>query len=788
MIKNYFKTAIRNMMRNKTFSFINVLGLGLGIVCSLFIYLWVQDERSYDNFHGNSDRLYQVIVSDKDKSGAATFSYDNTPGLLADALKKQIPEVDKSATVIWENEFLFTFGEKIGKERGRYAGPDFFEMFSFPLQQGDPKTALLSPDNIVISKKLAEKYFGQENAMGKIVRVGDKRNYVVSGIVADAPANSTLKFSYILPIQHGFEDSHWMIDGWNHFGPATYVTLKENTSVAQLSKRLKDFLQVQDKTMNDKIVSLQLFRDRYLHGKFTNGIPTGGRIDYVRLFSLVAFFILLIACINFMNLATARSAKRAKEVGVRKVVGALKGYLFRQFLLEAIITTLLAVVFAILVVFLLLPFFNRITEKELTFHLADPSVIITLFVLTIVTGFIAGSYPALFLSSLNPITVLKGNLKIKTKNTIFRRGLVVFQFTLSIILIVCTVVVNRQMNYIQTKNLGLDHSNLIYVPIEGDLVKHYENFKNEIAASGNTENISFCGTEPTNVGWYSPGMTWDGKDPNDKNLWAQVEVGYDFLKTMKIDLVQGRDFSKDFPTDSSNFLVNETAVKYMKIKNPIGASFAHGNIKGKIIGVVKDYHFVSLHGPIAPAFINFTPEPEEGVAIVRAMPGKTKQALATLEAAAKKINPKYPFQYSFVDERLNLMYHSEMIIGQLSDSFAIVAIFISCMGLFGLSMFIAEQRTKEIGIRKVIGASVSSIVALLSKDFLLLVTIAFVIASPVAWWITHDWLQDFAYKTPVTWIIFAFAGFAAVFIALGTISYQAIRAAMMNPVRSLKNE
>ncbi|MBS1597382.1 MAG: ABC transporter permease [Bacteroidetes bacterium] len=788
MLKNYFKTALRNMMRNKTFSLINILGLGLGIACSLFIYLWVQDERSYDNFHANSDRLYQVLISDKDKNGTLTNTNDNTPGLLADALKKQIPEISGAATVIWENEFLFTVGEKIGKEKGRYVGPDFLDMFSFPLIAGNPSNALSSPDNIVISKKIADSYFGNQDPIGKIIKIGDKRSYVVTCVAANVPDNSTLKFDFLLPIKHGFEDSYWMIDGWNHFGPATYVLLQKNASIAQVNNKLKDFMYKQDQHIDDKLVSLQLLENRYLYSHFTNGIPTGGRIEYVRLFSVIAVFILLIACINFMNLATARSVKRSKEVGIRKVVGAVKGLLFRQFLLEAIITSFFAVIIAIGLVMLFLPSFNQLTEKKLVLHITDPSVGITLFLLTLITGFIAGSYPSLFLSSLNPITVLKGSLKFKNSDVVFRRGLVIFQFTLSIILIVCTVVVYKQMNYVQTKNLGLDHSNLIYMPVEGDLVKNYENFKNESLASGNIEQISFCGTEPTNVGWYSPGMVWDGKDPNDKTLFAQVEVGFDFLKTMKISLVNGRDFSKDLPTDSTNFIVNETAARHMKIQNPVGATFSHGKMKGKIIGLVKDYNIVSLHGPIAPIFINLAPEPEEGIAIIRTLPNKTKQTLATIEQIAKKFNPKYPFKYDFVDDQLNRQYHSEMIVGQLSNAFAFIAIFISCMGLFGLSMFMAEQRTKEIGIRKVVGASVTRIVALLSKDFLLLVVVAFVIAAPIAWWLMSKWLQDFAYQTEIGWVIFVFAGLTAVLIALATISYQAVRAALANPVKSLRAE
>ena len=787
MIKNYIKTAWRNLIRNRTYSFINILGLSLGIASSLFIYLWIRDEKSYDNFHKNSERLYQVIVSDKDKSGNITRSYDYTPGLLADALKNQVPEIVSVATVIWQDEYLFSVDEKIGKEKGRYVGTDFLKMFSFRLLNGDPSTALNAPNNIVISRKLATNYFGNNNAVGKTIRIDDKRDYVVSGILENTPPNSSLKFDFLMPIQHGFEDNHWMIDGWNHFGPATYVILRPDASLAKINAKLKDFLVKQDKVLNDKVVSLQLFKDRYLYSKFTNGVPDGGRIEYVRLFSIIAAFILLIACINFMNLATARSLKRSKEIGVRKVSGAIQTAIFKQFVLEAIITTFFAMLGAIVIVLGLLPFFNRITEKSVSLH-PGPSLIMTFVLLTVITGFIAGSYPALFLSKLKPILVLKGGLQFKSGDKLFRKGLVVFQFVLSTVMIVCTIVVYKQMNYAQTKNLGLNHSNLIYMWVEGDLVKNYEIFKRESLASGNMENISFCGATPTNVGWWSPGMKWDGKDPEDKTLFAEVEVYHDFLKTMKIDLVEGRDFSPSLPTDSTNFIINEAAAGYMKMKDPIGASFSHGDMKGKIIGVVKDYHFRSLHDPIAPAFIHLAPAPEHGVAIIRALPGKTKQTLSTIEAVSKKYNAKYPFSYVFADDDLNRQYHSEMIVGKLAAAFAFIAIFICCMGLFGLSIFIAEQRTKEIGIRKVVGASVMRIVSLLSANFLFLVLLAFIIASPVAWWIMNKWLEDFAYRTTIRWPVFVLTGSITLGIALLTISFQAVKAAIANPVKSLRTE
>jgi putative ABC transport system permease protein len=787
MLRSYFKTAVRNMMRNKTFSFINIFGLGLGIACSLFIYLWVQDECSYDDFHANGERLYKIIVNNKDKTGNISGSAEFSPGLLAETLKKEIPEVEYAAMVAWEDDLLFTVNEKSAKENGRYASPDFFEMFSFPLSQGNAKTVLSSPDNIVISQKLADNYFGKQNPIGKTVRIDDKRNYIVSGVAANLPEHSSIKFDFMLPIQHFFDDNQWLVSGWGHYGPATYVMLHANSSFENVNAKIKNFISQHDEKESDKTLSLQSYKNMYLYSRFTNGIADGGRIEYVRLFSIIGVFILLIACINFMNLATARSVKRAREIGVRKVVGAVKSLLFSQFLLEALVTTSLAVVVSVVLVKSLLPAFNSITEKHLSLHIFDPFFVFILFCLTIATGFIAGSYPALFLSSLNPLTVLKGSLKFKPSDVFFRKGLVVFQFTLSVILIVCTAIVYKQMNYVQTKNLGLDRSNIIYIPLEGNLAKKYNVFKSEVMATGLIQNISQCTTVPTNVHTWSYGYSWTGKDPNEKIRFMEIHVGYDFIKTMKIKLSAGRDFSFEYGTDTSSFIINEEAAKRMKMRHPVGETISQ-QANGTIIGLINNFNARSLHDPVEPLIISLREKPEGGVAIIRAQPGRTKQVLAALETAFKKFNAKYPFEFSFADDHFAQQYHSEMMVGHLADIFAFIAVFISCMGLFGLSMFMAEQRTKEIGIRKVVGASVPRIVVMLSKDFLLPVIVAFVIATPFAWWAMNKWLQGFAYKTDIGWIVFALSGFAAIAIALATISFQAVKAAVVNPVRSLRTE
>ena len=787
MLKNYFKTAWRNLTKSKAFSLINIFGLTLGVTCSILIFLWVQDELGYDGFHKNGDRLYTVITHDKGKDGSINNSMSSTPGLLADALKKQVPEVEGAAMVVWEDDMVFTVGNKIAKEKGRYAGQDFFTLFSFPFLQGNPGTALSAPDNIVLTQRLAGNYFQGQDPIGKIVRIDNKRDYIVSGVVADPPANSSIKFDFILPIDHGFEDNHWMVAGWDHFGPPTYILLRKDADRNKVNAKIRNFLAQQDATLADKQLSLQLFKDGYLYSHFVKGVQEGGRIDYIRLFSIVAAFILLIACINFINLATARSVRRAKEVGVRKTMGALKGMLFRQFLAEAILTTLIAVLVSLCFVWLLLPQFNRLTEKQIILH-PDPKFIISLAGLTLITGMVAGSYPALFLSTLNPVSVLKGALKFGWKNIILRKGLVVFQFSLSIILVVCTIVVNRQMHYIQTKNLGVDRTNVINCWIRGELVKNFSGFKNEIERSGTIEAMTLSSSNPMHVNAYSHNLQWEGKQPDDKTSLAEMDVNYDFLKTMKIQLLQGRDFSRAYATDTSNFIVNETAANLMKLKNPVGSRFSHGVTKGKIIGIVKDFHLSSLHNPIAPMFICLQPNLDAGVALIRVHAGRTREALTAIEKAFKDFSPSTPFDYSFADEEFNQQYHSEIMVEQLANIFAALAIAISCMGLFGLMMFIAEQRTREVGIRKVLGATIPGIFALLSKDFIKLIGLAMLIASPIGWYVMHSWLQGYAYKTGISVWLFPEAGLFAMLVALSTVSFLVIRAALVNPVRSLRAE
>ena len=786
MFKNYLKVALRNIWRSKVFSFINVFGLALGLACSLLIILWVSDELRYDQFHDRGARIYQVMEN-QSWSGVEINTTQATPGTLAPALKAEIPEVEISAKVTWDQEDLFTVGDKANKEEGLCASPDFFRIFSFPLVQGNPATAITSPTSVVISQKLAKKYFGSESAaMGKTIRVNNKDNFMVTGVARDVPENSSMKFDYVLPEKYYEKDNGWLKE-WGNNGIQTFALLRANASADRVNAKIKRMVHRHDSTSANIDLFLHPYTDRYLHGNFENGVLDGGRIEYVRMFSVVAIFILVIACINFMNLATARSAKRAKEVGVRKVVGAGHGLLVGQFIGEAVLIALMGMVLAVVIVLALLPTFNTLTEKKVALNPGDPAVGLTLLGLTVFTGLLSGSYPALFLSSLQPVRVLKGTLKFSSGAVLFRKGLVVFQFAMSILLIVGTVVVFRQVEYIKSKNLGLNRENLVYLPLEGDLRQRFDPFKQDLLGAPGIKTVSMASGNAMSVGSSTTSVKWKGKDPTEKILFSQMAVGYDFLEAMGIELKEGRTFSKAFTTDTANYIVNEEAARRIGLKPLVGQELTFWDKTGKIVGIMKDFHTQSLHAPIDPLIIRLKPEDTYTV-LVRTEPGKTTEALASMEQLARKYNPAYPFKYDFADQEFEQQYKSETVIGQLARYFAFLAIFISCLGLFGLSAFTAEQRTKEMGIRKVLGASVTSLVSLLSKEFLKLVALAFVIAAPIAWYAVNQWLRNFEYKIAVGWWTFAVAGGLALVIALLTVSFQSVKAALTNPVKSLRSE
>ena len=789
MFKNYFLVAWRNMVRNKVFSGINILGLALGMTCSLLIMLWVQDERSVDGFHANGPQLYQVYERQYfDGKVDAGFP---TPGLIAGELKRVIPEVQYASSLEWNTTNTFEAEHKINKMSGSFAGADFFTMFSYPLLRGTPQTALNTLEGVAISRKMANLFFGSPAAaMGKAIRYENSDNFRVSAVFEDLPANSSQQFDFLRSwIAFEKENDDW-INNWGNSDAPTFIQLRPDANLAKVRAEIKDFIyRYQQKSKGFRVeLDLVSYPEKYLHSTFKNGKIDGGRIEYIHLFSLVAVIILLIACINFMNLATARSTKRAKEVGVRKVIGAARPVLMAQFMGEAMLLTFFSILIAILLTTLLLPAFNELTGKQLSLPVRQPLFWTAMLGLLLLAGFVSGSYPAIFLSSLNPIRVLKGSLRFSGGATFFRKALVVFQFGLSIIFLVGMIVMYRQMDYIQRANMGFDRDNLVYMPLEGELANKYELFKQEAENIPAIQQVSKIRQPPTALYTHSGEIRWTGKAPDLVTSFVISDVGYDFVKTMKLKLAQGRDFSRDFPTDSAGFIVNEMAVKKMGYTDPIGKPVWWGRYQGKIIGVLQDFHFASLHQAIEPLIIHMNEDRHSGTLLVRLKAGRDKEGLAGLEKLCKELNPAFPFTYQFSDAEYNKAYRSEQLVSKLANYFSFLAIFISCLGLLGLAIFTAGQRTREIGVRKVLGASVPGIVSLLSKDFLGLVLIAIVIASPIAWYTMYSWLQGFAYRTPVSWWIFAAAGVSAILIAFLTVSFQAIKAAMANPVTSLRSE
>jgi putative ABC transport system permease protein len=790
MIRNYIKIAWRNLVKNKAHSFINITGLSVGLACSFLILLWVQNEVGMDAFHKNGKDLYQVYERQY-FDNKVTGQY-NTPGLLANEIKREVPEVAYATNANFEEWHTFKVGAKIISMQGGSADSSFFKMFTYPLLQGSAQTALKDPSGIAISQKMAEAFFGSpQQAMGKTIRLDDRKDLMVSSVFENAGINSSLKFDFLINWQSYLLDNSWAKE-WDNNDPFTYVQLRADANPLAVDQKIRNIVhnlnKYEKKGSFTQELGLQRFDEVYLHNHFTNGKIDGGRIEYVHLFSIVAVFILLIACINFMNLTTARSVKRAKEIGVRKVVGAVRGVLIWQFISESLMLTAVAVLFSLVILIALLPFFNQITQKQIELPFTQPVFWLKLAVITLITGVISGSYPALFLSSFNPVKVLKGALKLDAGTTLFRKGLVVFQFVLSVVLIIGTIIVSKQVNYIQSINLGYDKDNLVYIPMHGNLVTSYEVFKNEALKIPGIRSVTRMSGTPTDITSSTVGVRWEGKDPDAKISFSNAAVGYDFINTMKLKMVAGRDFSKDFISDSVGYILNETALKRIGYTNPIGKTFTQWGNTGEIIGIVKDFHFNSLHEQIKPLILRYGEKADEGNVLVSIAGDKTHEALAGMQALARQLNPNFPFNYTFSNEEYNKLYNNEQVVSKLSDSFAFLAIFISCLGLLGLAMFTAEQRIKEIGVRKILGASVASLFTLLSSEFLVLVIIALVIATPIAWYAMNAWLRTFAYYTPIEWWMFAIAGGLIVGIALLTVSFQSIKAALVNPIKSLRSE
>jgi len=792
MLKNYLLTALRNLWKQKGFTAINLTGLALGMACSLLILLWVQDERGVDSFHAKGDRLFYVY--ERNQMGGKLQSWYWTQGPLAEELKKSIPEVEASTMISSSVNGIFSVGDKKIKEEGFAAQPDFFSMFSYPVLEGNGVVALGAPDGISISRRMAIEFFGSPNgAIGKSVLYNNKKQFMVRAVYEDFGPRVAYQGQFVMAWKGYVEDGNDWARGFAAVDPSTCVLLKTGVKPAVAEAKMRHLLDnYPTENKNIKIeLAMQRFRDRYLHSDFdAAGYPTSGRIAYVQLFGIIALFILIIACINFMNLTTARSVKRAKEIGVRKVMGAVRGLLIRQFIGEAILMASLSAILALMIVSLALPAFNLLTGKAIVLPMGQPVFWGSLAGITLLTGLLSGSYPAFYLSGFNAIRVLKAALPSGTRgDALFRKGLVVFQFTLSIVLILSTILITQQIHYMQHARLGYDRENLVYLPIEGEMSKKLDVLQSEAARVPGVAQVTlYSGGNPSWMGSGTLGMSWTGKDANESVRWIHENIGPDFLKTMKIELVAGRDFSPEYPTDSSGVILNETAVKLIGYKDPIGKTLYAYNTPLHIVGVVKDFHFQSLHEAILPLVLAPGRKEYYETVVVRTKAGQTPVAMAGLEKLYRQLNPAFPWSYRFADAEYAAMYKSEEVTGRLSVLFAMLAISISCLGLLGLSLFTAEQRVREIGIRKVLGASVFSLFSMLSRSFLGLVGISYLIAAPLGWWAMHRWLGSFAYRTDISAWTFVVAGLLAVTVALATVCWHTLRAAGANPVRSLRSE
>lgn len=786
MIKNYLLITFRNLLRNKAFSFINIFGLAFGISCSLIIFLWVRDELNTDKFHTYSDRLYKVMEN-QTYSGGQMYTFSSTPGPMAPVLKDEFPEIEMSTRITWEERRLFQFEEKSFYE-GRFVDQDFILMHTFPLVKGDLASCLKDNHAIVISKSMAKKFFGDADPLGKALVMDAGDSFTVTGVLEDIPNTSSLQFEFLIPFEWFFNKNKSWLASWGNNNIRTNILLKERTDPRQFAEKLKHEINKHTEESKNTDLFIHPVKDAYLYGKFENGKQAGGRIEYVRIFFVVAILVLVIASINFMNLTTAQSSKRAKEVGLRKTVGAIKAQLTFQFLAESMVMVLFSSLLALGITYLMLPFFNDVAGKKLSFDLLDKQPVIIFVGVIIFTGLVSGSYPALYIAGFNPASVLKGQMKSGKGAAIFRKVLVVVQFSLSIILIISTLVVFRQLNFIKSKDIGMERKGVAYMWMKGDMQKHRDAIREELLKDPAIEVASLSSANPIDFGNSTSGLEWPGKDPKEQILFSNFSVDYNFIQTLGMTMKVGRTFSQEFSTDTSNFIVNEAAAKAMGFENPVDQPLTlWKERKGKIIGMVKDFHFQDVHTKVEPLFMLYDPD-WFNVIFIRYKEGQMSGALKALEKINRQYAAAYPFESNLLDQDWDNLYKTEDRFGKLFNYFSALSIIISCLGLFGLSAFSAQQRTKELGVRKVMGASVPGLMQLMAKEFAFLVLIAVLIGCPVGWYTMNWWLKTYAYHVEVGTITLIAAAVLCLLVSMLTVSYHAAKAAMVDPVKSLRYE
>ncbi len=788
MLINYLKIAFRNLSRNSVYSFINIGGLAIGIACSLLILLWVWEEITYDRFHKNNEQLGRLYINNFFSDNIGTS--EAVPLGPYEFLKTYDPRIKNTCVAYWQNNSLLTVGDKKVYQIGRMVSPEFLEMFRFPLLEGAAENVLDAPRSIVITESLAKTLFGDIDPINQLVKLENDTELKVTGVLKDLPTNSTFKFQYLASWAiYGEQD--WAKrekDNWDNESYPIYIELQAGASFHDINNAIKNLPATKNK---DDSFKRELFvlpmEDWHLRSEFENGVQSGGMIEFVRYFSLIAASVLLIACINFMNLATARSERRAREVGIRKTVGSLRRELIGQFIGESIFITALAFILAIVLVETTLPSYNLLVDKKLFINYSSPFVWFAAIAIIAITGFLAGSYPAFYLSSFNPVSVLKGKVQVSRGAATPRQLLVVLQFFFSVILIFGTIVIYKQIDHVKQRIVGYDKENLINIQGNDELNKNFEAVKRELSSSGVIASMT-SSSSPVTAIYGNNTLEWPGKPSDQTILFSRVKVGYDYANTMGIKMLDGRDFSEDFKSDSNALIINKAGLAIMGVEKPIGLEITMWGRKWKIVGIIDDVVMDSPFSEVRPGFFMLDNMNRNYVTLRLTKTKNTKEALAQVESVLKKLSPSYPFVYQFVDDEFASKYKAINLVSTLATIFASLTLFITCLGLLGLATFTAEQRTKEIGIRKVMGATTSSVVKLISKDFAKLVVIGFFLAAPLSWWVMGEYLNQYNYHTTIAWWMLPITGLVTLIVSLLIVSAQALKAATMNPSKSLRTE
>ena len=781
MFKNYFKIAVRNLLLHKGYSLINIIGLSIGMMCTILILLWVQDELRYDRFHENANDLYRLV----DEDNGVRYAVTHIP--LVTVLKKEVPEIIKATRVdINPGMQLVEYGEKRFEQHGKFVDPDFFEMFTYSFLKGNPETAFSEPYSIVITQELSQQFFGDKEPINKVLHIDDN-DYTVTGVIENIPQNSHLQFDFLRPFKL-FKIWGWDFENWGDHSYYSYVLLQEKSCIKDVNQKINDCFK-RHKLNATAIYSLQPLTRIHLFSDFKFDIAGNGDIIYIYIFTLIAIIIIIIACINFMNLSTARSINRAKEVGIRKIVGSKPTQLIIQFFCESIMLAFISYLFALTLVELFLPLFNGLCGKNLAIVFSDSLFTLGSIAIISFVGILAGSYPALILSSFTPLNIIRNNMIASLKGITFRKILVVIQFSFSIGLIVATGVIFNQLNFMRNTKLGFDKENLVYLEIKNDLNQNVGIIKKELLQNPDIIDVTFSSSLPIEVMMGTTSADWEGKNEDADIQMMRLITDYDFLKTYKMKVAEGRYYSEEFSTDKSEGIVlNEAAIREMKMQDPIGKRFSWEGDR-RIIGVIQDFHYRSLRKKVEPLIIRLANQQLNFLTIrIRPSHCKFTGLIEFLESKWKKYTDDYPFELHFLDDTLDSLYYAEQQMSKIFLYFTSLSIFIACLGLFGLASFSTEQRTKEIGIRKVLGATAPEVVVLLSKEFLKWVLIANIIAWPTSWYVMTKWLQNFTYKTSISIWYFLIAGVLSMLIALSTVSVQSIRAANGNPINALKYE